>query len=505
LNRRRPSTGARLLVAALAAGLGGLACSEGSVERAPPLWSGRPDILVILADDLGCGDPRALNPDSRIPTPNLDAVAAAGMRLTDAHSPSAVCSPTRYGILTGRYAWRSSLKNGVLWGRSPALIEPGRATLASVLKARGYRTHAVGKWHLGFGNAEQTDYDQPLRPGPLEAGFDGFFGIPASLDMPPYVYVRDDRPETPATDVVEGSEMARDGGGGFWRPGPIAANFDFHDVTPRMAAEAERFLEAAAKSEDPFFLYLALPSPHTPWVPLPEFRGTSQAGVYGDFVAEVDWAVGRVLAALERTGRAHRTLLIVTSDNGSHWMPRDIEEFGHRANLGWRGQKADIWEAGHRVPFLARWPGRIEPGSSSAALLCLTDLFATCASAAGVPVQDLPAGAAEDSFDRLPVLLGVDAPRGAPVIHHSLHGMFAIRVGDWKLIEGLGSGGFTPPAVVEPEEGQPPGQLYDLRRDPAETTNLWAERPQIVREMRAALLAIHDAGRSRPAAGAPPR
>lgn len=462
-------------------------------RRAPPL----PHLVLILADDMGYGDPRCYNPDSRIPTPFMDRLAAEGIRFTDAHTPSSVCTPTRYGLLTGRYCWRTRLKSGVLNGYSPALIEPGRMTLASLLKQHGYVTACIGKWHLGLGEEEPTDFSQPLRPGPLEAGFDTFFGIAASLDMPPYVFIENDRVTEAPTDYTEGSKPRREGGGGFWRAGAIAPHFRHEEVLPTLTGRAVRFIEErATKPEQPFFLYLALTAPHTPWMPTAEFRGKSGAGYYGDFVAQVDWSIGQVMEALERCGLAGNTLLIVTSDNGAHWLPKEIEEFGHRANGPWRGQKADIHEGGHRVPFIARWPGKIPPGAVSNEVICLTDLLATVAALLGT---SLPSDAGEDSFNILPALLGQPdrGPLREATVFHSGSGMFAIRQGPWKLILGLGSGGFTPPREVKPKPGEPEGQLYNLEEDPQEQRNLYSQRPDIVAHLKALLETYRQRGHSR--------
>ncbi|HKB39402.1 MAG TPA: sulfatase-like hydrolase/transferase, partial [Gemmataceae bacterium] len=294
-------------------------------KKEPP----RPNIVFVLADDLGSGDLGCYNRASKIPTPNMDRIAAEGMRLTDVHTPSAVCTPTRYGLLTGRYCWRTPLKQGVLQGYDPLLIERGRLTVASLLKKHGYTTHAVGKWHLGFGEKNPVDYARPLRPGPRSVGFDSFFGIPASLDMPPYLYVRNEAPVEAATRTIEASKSRREGGGGFWRAGPIAPSFTHEGVLPRLGDEAVTLLEKHAKDGrgKPFFLYLALTAPHTPWMPTAEFRGKSKAGFYGDFTVQVDATVGRVTEALRRLKLAENTLLIVTSDNGAHWTPEDIKKY----------------------------------------------------------------------------------------------------------------------------------------------------------------------------------
>jgi arylsulfatase A-like enzyme len=474
-----------------------------------------PNIIFILADDLGCGDLGCYNPNAKIPTPAIDRLAAEGIRFTDAHTPSAVCTPTRYGVLTGRYAWRSRLKQGVTRGYSRSLIEPGRMTVASLLKGKGYATACVGKWHLGFQTPDlaaddfppahkyvpgdsphAVDYSQPLKPGPLTLGFDYYFGIPASLDMEPYVYVENDRVLELPTLEVTASKHRRRGGGGYWRGGPIAPSFRHVEVLPRITRQAVDWI-GRQKTDTPFFLYFPLNAPHTPWVPTDQFRGRSQAGYYGDFVTQVDWVVGQVAEALDEHGHADNTLLIVTSDNGSHWPVSDIKKWNHAANLHYRGQKADIWEGGHHVPFVARWPGHIEKQIQSGETICLTDLMAT---AAAIVEAKLPANASEDSFNILPTLLGKSTgePPRSSTVHHSIDGTFAIRSGDWKLIAGnLGSGGFSQPRRIEPKPDGPRGQLYHLADDPSETDNVWHEHPEIVKQLTAELEKIKESGRSR--------
>ena len=468
-----------------------LACSSAWAQSA----KGPPNIVIILADDLGYGDLRSYNAGSRIPTPHLDRLAVEGMRFTDAHAPSALCTPTRYGLLTGRYAWRTRLKKGVLNGYSPLLIEPGRLTLASLLKGRGYATAAIGKWHLGLGAAEPADFSRPLDPGPNQVGFDYFFGIPASLDMPPYVFVENRAATTPPTGSAPASEMRRRGGDGFWRAGAIAPGFTHQAVLPAIAEKAESFIgkQSAAR---PFFLYLPLTAPHTPWMPAAEFRGRSGAGYYGDFVAHVDDVAGRVLRALDRAKVRDNTLVVFTSDNGAHWLPSDIEAWGHRANGALRGQKSDIWEGGHRIPFIVRWPGRIRAGGTSQELICLTDVLATVAAIVRAP---LPRDAAEDSVSLLPVLLGrtLRAPIREAIVHHSGDGTFGIRQGTWKLALGLGSHGFSEPRTVAAAAGGPEGQLYDLATDPGEQDNVWLQHPEVVTRLTALLSKYQTEGRSR--------
>jgi arylsulfatase A-like enzyme len=457
--------------------------------------SKKPNIVFILADDLGYGDLGCYNKDSKIPTPNLDRLAAQGMRFTDAHTPCSVCTPTRYGILTGRYCWRTSLKRGVLQGYSPMLIEPKRLTVASLLKQHNYVTAGVGKWHLGLGDGEKTDYSKPLRPGPCSVGFDTYFGIPASLDMPPYVFLENEGVTEAPTATIADSAMRRKGGGGFWRGGAIAPHFKHIDVLPKIT---ERAVEVVHKQavDKPFFLYLALTAPHTPWMPTEPFRDKSKAGYYGDFVAQVDASVGRVLKALDDAKLADNTLLIFTSDNGAHWLPTDIEKWGHRANGDLRGQKADIWEGGHRVPFMVRWPGHVAAVSTSKELICLTDLMATVAAAIGAK---LPADAGEDSYNLLPALRGdkLDKPIREAIVHHSSDGTFAIRQGPWKLAMALGSHGFSNPKNIKPEPDEAKGQLYNLDDDPQERNNLWLQKPEIVGRLTRLLEKYKSEGRSR--------
>jgi arylsulfatase A-like enzyme len=456
----------------------------------------RPNIVLILADDLGYGDLGCYNRNSKIPTPHCDRLAGEGIRFTDAHSPSAVCTPTRYGILTGRYSWRTSLKSGVLQGYDPLLIEPDRATVASFLKQHGYATAAFGKWHLGLGDKKPTDYDHPFAAGPNTVGFGYYFGIPSSLDFPPYVFVENDRALEQPTAQIAASKMRRDGGGGFWRAGAIAPSFKHETVLPAITDKAVEFIQMQS-NEKPFFVYFALSAPHTPWMPTAEFRGKSEAGYYGDFVLQSDAAIGRVMAAIAERDLADKTLIIVTSDNGAHWLARDIEQFGHRANGGLRGQKADLWEGGHRVPFIARWPGRIKPGMTSDETICHTDLLRTVAAILDV---SLPANAGEDSYSIVPALLGKAG--GQPIreatVHQSGDGTLAIRQGPWKLCTALGSHGFSEPRTVKPKPGEPEGQLYNLADDPAERTNLWSRRPEIVARLTALLERYQTTGRSTP-------
>jgi arylsulfatase A-like enzyme len=456
-----------------------------------------PNIVYILADDLGYGDVGCLNADGKIPTPNMDRLAREGMIFTDAHSGSAVCTPTRYGILTGRYCWRTRLKSGVLNGYSPALIEEGRMTVASLLKKHGYRTACVGKWHLGLGPGEKTDYDKPLRPGPNDVGFGTFFGIAASLDMPPYCFIENDRPTRMPTKMIEASPSPA-----LWRGGAIATGFRHIDVLPTITRKAVEFIDAHAKQAQgsPFFLYFPLTAPHTPIVPNTEFVGKSGLGVYGDFVCEVDDCVGRVMKAVDDNRLAENTLIIFTSDNGCSPQAdyKALAEHGHNPSYAFRGAKADIFEGGHRIPFIARWPGRIKPATQCDETICLTDLVATAAEIVG---ERLPDDAGEDSVSILSALLGKehDEPLREAIVHHSIDGSFSIRQGKWKLELCAGSGGWSSPRPeAAKKQGLPTVQLYDLSRDIGEKENVCAEHPDVVKQLTALLEKYKEQGHSRP-------
>jgi len=486
-----------------------------------------PNLVVILADDLGYGDLGANNPDSAIPTPRLDAIAAGGVRFTDAHSGSAVCTPTRYGLMTGRYCWRSRLKGGVLNGYSGHLIEPDRPTVASVLKARGYHTACIGKWHLGMDLPRRDkvmDWQGKIEDGPLANGFDHFFGVTASLDFPPYVWVEDDRFTEPGAERYPGSGFPAYLRAGEWAPG-----FDHQGALDEITRRAVAHIRERAAAGGPFFLYLPLTAPHKPVLPAERFRGKSGVGPYGDFVMQVDWTVGEVDRALEEAGVADDTLLLVTSDNGSFMYHLDAPESPqrakqgadgdatldhaadpkvhgylsatHRANGPLRGTKADVWDGGHRVPFLARWPAAAPAGAVCDRSVSLVDLMATFADAAGAAV---PAGAAEDSTSLLPLLRDPAATswERPPVVMHSANGTFAVRDGRWKLILGSGSGGRGLPKG--PKE-RPPFQLYDMEADLGERVNLAATQPGVAARLRRQLEQLRaGALPAKAAAAAPP-
>ena len=451
----------------------------------PALAAGPPHIIVILVDDMGYGDLRSYNPHSKIPTPHIDRLAAEGMRFTDAHAPGPLCHPSRYGLMTGRYPFRTDISQ---WPTRP-LIDAGQVTLPSMLRGAGYATAMVGKWHLGFA---EDGYDKPLRGGPVDRGFDSFFGIRASTDIPPYFYIRGDRAVTPPTGLIDaGSSPIQ---GAFWRAGAIAPDLKLGDVLPRLTDEAIAVIEKRRGAREPLMLYLAFTAPHTPWLPSPAFMGKSGAGLYGDFLMMVDHEIGRVLAALESASMLDDTLLVFASDNGPVWFPADVARFGHDSAGGLRGMKADAWEAGHRMPFIVRWPGTVRAGSACDQTISFTDVLATMA---GVVGADLPAGAGPDSFSFLPALKGGTFQRAPIVMQSGSSGFMTIRSGRWKLIEGLGSGGFSKPSTIAAGPGDPAGQLYDLAADLAETTNRFAGEPGVVERLRAEMRRIVEAGRSR--------
>lgn len=461
-----------------------------------------PNIVYILADDMGYGDLSCLNKNAAWKTPSMDQLAAEGMMFTDAHSGSAVCTPTRYGILTGRYSWRSELKSGVTWSWDRPVIESDRITVGSIMQEQGYTTACVGKWHLGLGwerieeNRDSIDFSQPVTGGPVALGFDYFYGITASLDIPPYVYIENDLPTSVPTKFTESKDDY-----GWWRLGHTGDDFVHEQVLPHLTEKAVGFINDHMKSREgePFFLYFALPAPHTPILPAEEFRGKTGTNPYGDFVTQVDWTVGQVMKVLDKHGLTENTLFFLTSDNGCSPEANYeiLAQHGHNPSYVFRGHKADLYEGGHRMPFLVRWPGVIKPGTSSDQIICLTDLMATCASILGV---ELSPEAGVDSYSLLPVFLGEDTkPLREATIHHSVNGSFAIRKGKWKLLMCPGSGGWSyPRPEVDDLTGYPNIQLYDLENDISETTNVQDQFPEVVEELKSLLIKYIEEGRSTP-------
>lgn len=463
----------------------------------------RPNVIIVLADDLGLGDVRPTNAACQIRTPNLDRLAAEGLTFRDAHSPSAVCTPTRYGLLTGRYNWRSRLARGVLWGQSEHLIPAARPTLGHLMRSAGYATAMMGKWHLGWdwtrAKDGSIDFSAPVRNGPDINGFDRYFGHAASLDMPPYVWV-DTRRITAAPDREEGVAR-KDDRYGWYRKGPIGADFRIEDVLPRQFEEAITYIGERAKDAKrgkPFFLYLALSAPHTPIVPKTPFAGASGLNPYADFVQQVDHHTGSLLAALDSAGLANDTIVIFTSDNGCSPEANFplLRKANHDPSAGFRGYKADLYEGGHRVPLIVRWPGRAPAGATTEALSCLTDVYATLSDVIGRP-RDSVGG--EDSYSWLPLFNGEPASERTTLVSHSINGHFAFRSGRWKLLLAHGSGGWSAPREqVAKSRGLPPIQLYDLAADPGETKNVAAENPELVDDLLRALDREVRRGRSTP-------
>jgi arylsulfatase A-like enzyme len=459
----------------------------------------QPNIIYILADDLGYGDLSAFNPEGKINTPHLDQLAKEGMMFTDAHTSSAVCTPTRYGILTGRYNWRSDLKSSVLWGKSKALIPEERTTVASMLQGQGYHTAFIGKWHLGWNWAmdaeENIDFTQKVTHNPNDLGFSYAYGHAASLDIPPYVYVENGMPTAIPMDSTVNEDYQ-----GFWRKGLTAPDFVHEEVTPHFFDKAMTYVEERSRTGQPFFLYLPLPSPHTPILPLEKWQGKSGLNPYADFVMMIDDYVGRLMKTVASTGIAENTLVIFTSDNGC--SPRakfeELTAKGHDPSYVFRGHKADIYEGGHRVPFIARWPAVITAGSRSEQVICTTDLMATCAEILGYQLKDHEG---EDSYSLMPLLQGkeMQEPLREATVHHSINGSFAIRQGDWKLIMCPGSGGWSEPTPdSEGIDQLPKVQLYNLADDISETNNLQAAYPDKVRQLKNLLTRYIVRGRSTP-------
>ncbi|WP_339712005.1 arylsulfatase [Cyclobacterium amurskyense] len=464
-----------------------------------------PNIVYILADDMGIGDASCYNPDGKIKTIHLDKMAENGMKFTDAHTSSSVCTPTRYGILTGRYNWRSTLKNGVLGGYSAPLISNDRFTVGKLLQKTGYYTGFIGKWHLGWDwafkqNYEnidnlntilEVDYYQPIKNGPNQVGFTYAYGFSSSLDIPPYVYIENDR-VTALPDKITVNVDDK----GFWREGPTAPDFEHVKVLSHLTDKAVDFIGENSNKEKPFFLYFPLPAPHTPILPTTEFMGKSNTNMYGDFVLQVDDVVGKIVAELEKQGVLDNTLLIFTSDNGCSPKANfaELARVGHDPSQGFRGHKADIYEGGHRVPFIVQWPERISGAQTSEQIICTTDFMATVADILG---QKMPENAGEDSFSFLKVLNGAMQAEVRPsVIHHSIDGRFAIRKDKWKLIAWPGSGGWTAPRSAKELAGLPEMQLFDLSKDPSEQSNLISDYPELALSLKNEMISLIKNGRS---------
>ncbi|MFT4565380.1 MAG: arylsulfatase A [Saprospiraceae bacterium] len=484
-------------------------CNKENKEHISPQ---PPNIIFILADDLGYGDISSYNAEGKIKTPNIDRMAAEGMRFTDAHSSSAVCTPTRYGILTGRYNWRSRLKSGVLTGNSKALIPNKRKTVAKMLQENNYNTAFIGKWHLGWDWAlkdtsldngsgwnpkdfDNLDFSKPISNGPKGIGFDYSYGHAGSLDMAPYVYVENGIPTAVPTAITVDT-----GKYSWWREGPTSDDFVHEDVTPNFFRRSIKYISAQSKKEKPFFLYLALPSPHTPILPTKEWQGKSELNDYADFTMMIDDYIGQLESVISESGIEDNTLIIFTSDNGCSPAAgfAEMVENGHMPSREFRGHKADIFEGGHRVPYIVKWPQKISKGSLSNKTICLNDFFATCADIVNYPIAD---SEAEDSHSILSLLTNSNNEKEYSrdaTIHHSIDGSFAIRKDEWKLIMAPSSGGWSAPTPKQAKElvDLPTVQLYNLIDDPGEKENLLAKQPAMAEILQALLTSQIINGRS---------
>lgn len=467
----------------------------------------QPNIVVILADDFGVGDIQAHYPDNKIRTPSLDQLVKEGMSFTDAHSGSAVCSPTRYGLLTGRYSWRTRLQEWVIAAYEPPLISADRPTLPALLKSSGYQTACIGKWHLGWNwpgpqssqmreqkNGQwkyEWDFTKPIKGGPVDRGFDYFFGVDLP-NLPPFTFIENDRVFVQPTaeyqlDHSEGIVLPR----GFIGA-PTAPDWRMQNILPEITRRAVSYIDQQSQKKSPFFLYFSMTSPHEPVVPSKKFQGKSGIAPIADFVMETDWSAGQIIQAIDRAGIKDNTVVIFTADNGhSHYTGwNDLVEAGHQPSGPYRGHKGDIWEGGHRVPLVVRWPNHIQAGSSSPQMVCLTDIMATCAEILGT---DLPQRGAEDSLSFLAALLGEANPESRQtLVSHSNHGEFAYRDGPWKLVFKLSG------RNLEQSRGKPTiVELYNLESDIGEEQDLAEKHPEIVSRMTTDFKQLIERGSSR--------
>jgi len=489
-----------------------------------------PNIVFVFADDMGYGDVSALNPLARTKTPSIDKLVGNGITFTEAHASASVCTPSRYGLLTGRYAFRSKDAANGIGGFTKPVIEKESETLASVLKKAGYTTACIGKWHLGVGwqtkdgnqprmneitGYSNVDFSKKVTGGPNDYGFDYSFIHPASLDIPPYLFLRNhqavdadmilttdyypNRKESTvyAWDKKHSNEQAVYWEKGvWWRQGEMSRSFRVEDCFSEIVKEGVAFIDkqAAENREKPFFLYLPLTGPHTPWMPSEQFKGKSSAGVYGDFIFDIDDAVAQIKNTLIRNGITENTILIFSSDNGAYWPQEEVELFAHNSNQGRKGQKGDVWDGGHRVPLVISWPAKIKEAAICNQLVSLTDFFVTFCELTG---QKREVGQGEDSFSFWHVLNGkTEKVVRESMVHHSASGFYGIRMGDWKFIDGLGSGGFSNPSKLIPDEKGPKGQLYNIKKDALESQNLYFQNPKKVTELSKMMKEIVEKGHS---------
>lgn len=490
----------------------------------------KPNVVVILADDMGYGDVSCNNMYARTETPAIDGLAASGVRFTDAHSAGALSGPSRYGLVTGRYFFRVPECNDY-WGYLAPHIEAGRMTIGSLMQQAGYTTACIGKWHLGLTwqmkdatkpqiltpdklGYTNTDFSALVKDSPSDRGFDYSFILPASLDMPPYAFVRDGQVIDPDVMLTadayprqqQDTEFAWDRKytresdiywerGVWWRNGEMSRSFKFEDCLPTIVDEGVAFIDREGRSGNPFFLYLPLTGPHTPWMVSEENKGSTALGTYGDFMKDIDCAVARVEGKLKELGLDKNTIIIFASDNGAAWEQEDILQYGHQSNWNSRGEKGDAWDGGHHVPLIVKWPDGIKEACVSNRTVGLIDIFATLAE---VTDQQLPIGQAEDSFSFLPILKGdLEAETRDHLIYLSGSGKLAIKQGDWKFIDGLGSCGFSFPNQVKPVKNGPTGQLYHIATDTLESNNLFLHYPEQVKKIQSRLSELVEQGHSR--------
>ena len=459
----------------------------------------KPNVILVLADDLGYGDISGLNPDSKIFTPNIDRMCKNGIVFTDAHATSSLSTPSRYSILTGRYSWRTSLKEGVLNGYSGAMIAPDRGTMAKMFHEAGYATACIGKWHLGWEwsrnetDADDVDFSKPIANGPTERGFDYFYGIPASLDIAPYIYVENNRVTALPDHTIAPGKGLR-----LMHGGIAGADFDAEKCFPNIIERSIRYINGQKSADKPFFLYLPITAPHTPILPTAEFKGATKIGVYGDFVVMIDDMMGQLFKALKNNKMSDNTIVIFASDNGCapYIEVKELERKGHFPSYIYRGYKSDIYEGGHRVPLIISWGSRyskIVDGS----LVSLSDLYATFARMTGYHLAD---NEAEDSYSLWPVLTREGKSDRRELISLSGNGILAIRTPELKLIFGAGSGGWSYPRTAADMAGLPPMQLYNIAKDPSEKNNVIAspEYAGQVETMTALMRKCIEDGRSTP-------
>lgn len=511
-----------LLLLLVATSFGAVGCVA---QQAEPQ---HPNIVIILTDDLGFGDVSCYNPASKVQTANLDALAQQGMRFNDAHSPATVCTPTRFSLMTGALCFRTG-KSPVFTGAGgPCLIQDERLTLPELLRDAGYATGMFGKWHIGMtfyddkgepihkgglDGVKRIDYARRIDGGPLDHGFDQFFGTvccPTTDWL--YAYIDGDRIPNPPTQIIDKSRYPQNPYTNDFRPGMVADDFDASEVDLVFLEKSQRFITDHVRSnpDKPFFLFHSMQAVHLPSIPAKEFRGKTQAGPHGDFIYQMDWVVGELMKTLEEQGVAENTMVVFCSDNGPE-VPTVLhmrKDHDHDGAKPWRGVKRDGWEGGHRTPFIVKWPGQVQPNTTSDQLLSLTDLYATCAAIVGKPVSN---DNAEDSYNMLPVMLGEQGDDSLrPYLLQQTHWAqkLSIHTGQWKYMDYKGSGGndydrdrsdwSMKPYQLADTDPDAPGQLYNLVEDPGETTNLYSQHPKVVAKLKAMLDASVESGRSAP-------